>query len=968
MPGEAAQRFISDLIRLRREAGMPSYSTLERLSDRRLSRSTMSDILTGKRVRLPEWRFVVAFVAACRAAAVESELDPDGLGAPAAWKRRWDDAASGFTDTSYPGQGGAGLARGTDAVLRPGPGVAMVGPVPTAPAPTDFPEHPPAHRAWGPVPPRVHEFVGRREELDALRRSLATCGDNSVIAVQGLGGVGKTQLAVEYAHRYESEYDFVGWVSGATRESATAGLAAVELAATSKLRTHERASAVVEALRVGRPYARWLLVFDDADDPDQVKDLMPPGPGHIIITTRNKRWNAFEDLLELDVLTRDESVDFLRRRIRGLSAADAHGLAEAAGDLPLVLEHAAESRMPVQEYLTRLENAPRALLSENPPSGYPVPVTESWEVAIGRLREDSLDAWELLQCCSFFGPGPIPLESLERGRYLPHSSVHATLLDPIRRGRATIALGRTGLARVSSARRTIQVHCLVQSVVRDGLSEDRTRRSRHDVHLLLAAADPGDPDDFDNWPRYEELRGHIGPSKVEGCHDVAVRRFLLNMVRYLRIVGDPVAARALADQGLGQWPDSDDEDPDAVAMNLALNRSKVDALCALGLYKDALGLFRTTYERMTETLGDENEETVILGRTKATELRRSGRFLPALEADQESVATHRRVFDSDHPQTFMAINNLTIDLTLNGTYEGAVKEGEKVYRDCLTFYGRNDHPAVLVYQNAMARSMRLAGHYRAALEVAMQVHEGYRSLIRREILKADHPWVLTHANDLAVARMAAGAPNALSLAKSVYWDSRRVFGFGHPQTLAAQVTLGSVLRGAGRLSEALEMTGDAARHYATTLGPEHPYTHACSANLAAARGQGGTLAKALGLIETTVAGLQETVGDDHHYTLAAKVIYANILAEAGGTETALNATREALNGLRQLLGPDHPHTLAAEGNLSLVLAEVGDDAEATVTRAGLHPRFQQSLGERHPEVSRFVERQRLDIEFFPVPI
>lgn len=971
---EAATRFVTDLVRLRRDAGMPSYSTLERLGERQLSRSTMSDILTRKRVRLPDWRFVVAFVTACRAAAADSALNPDDLGTPAAWKRRWDEAAAGITDATYPGQSDARPARGDGAstALRPGPAVGIVETTPAPrvepPAPAVSGEHPQPSVVWGPVPPRVHDFVGRQEALETLHQSLAGRADKSAIAVQGLGGVGKSQLAIAYANRYKDEYDLVWWVSGESRELASAGLATVELTAALRMPEGDRAAAAVEALRIGRPYARWLLIFDNADDPDEVKDLMPSGPGHIIITTRNKRWNAFEDLFELDALARHESVEFLRSRIRGLSEADAHGLAEAAGDLPLVLGHAAESRMPVEEYLAQLKSAPRALLSRNQPAGYLVPVTESWDTAIGRLREDSLDATELLQCCAFFGPGPIPLESLERGRYLPHSSVHGTLRDPIRRSRATIALGRAGLARVNSARRTIQVHRLIQSVVRDGLGEEQARRSRHDVHLLLAAADPGDPDDFDNWSRYEELRGHLDPSGVEGCRDANVRRFLLNMVRYLRVVGDPVSARALADRALDHWPATETDDSDSVTMHLALSRYKVDALSALGSYSDAFALCRTTLERLKATVGDEHGDTIVLGRTTGAELRMRGRFPQALDSDQASVEAHMRLFDRDHPQTFMAISNLAVDHALNGHYEDAVAEGERAYRDCLTFYGRNSHPAVLVYQNAMARSMRLTGRYQVALEIAMQVHEGYRSIIRDGVLSEDHPWVLIHANDLAATRRDTGAPNALSLASDARNRCWRVFGVDHPQTLATAVTLGSVLRGAGRLNEALDMTADAARRYESTLGTDHPYTHACTANLAAVRRQIGGPAAALGLIERALTGLRATVGDDHHYTLAAKVTQANILVDLGDPETASAVVREALDGLRQVLGPGHPHTLATEGNLSLILSDVGDAEEAAATAADLLPRYQRSLGDGHPDVSRFVARQRLDIDFSPLPI
>jgi tetratricopeptide (TPR) repeat protein len=1037
---EAARRFVKDLYRLRRDAGMPSYSTLERLSDHRLSRSTVSDVLTGKRVRLPEWRFVAAFVATCRNAAAESDLDPAELGTPADWKRRWDAAAAGYTDVPYPGHGeaahrGPGAQEALDTARFPGtappspalfPGTAppspalfpdtapVSGPVSpgTAPAsgpvspdiappsgpvspgtappsPALFPDTAPPSRApvtdppppaaqgrpaapasatvWGPVPQGVYRFVGRQTALDRLYGSLAGHAGGGTVAIQGLGGIGKTQLAIAYAKRFADHYDLVWWVAGDRRELACAGLAALDVGDTPDVPPDDHVTTVVEALRRGRPYARWLLVFDNADDPDDVRDLMPSGIGDIIVTTRNTRWNAFEELLELDVLSRRESVEFLRHRMRGLTEADAQRLAEAAGDLPLVLEHAAESRIPVDEYLARLEGAPRSLLSTNQPSGYPVPVTESWDTAIERLRAEAPAALDLLQCCAFFGTGPIPLESLERGRYIPESSLHRTLLDPILRSRAIGALGQTALARVDSARRTIQVHRVVQSVIRDRLTAHDAERSRHDVHLLLAAADPGDPDDFDNWPRYEELRGHVTPSDAEGCRDTTVRRLVLNLVRYLRVVGDPVHARTLADRALDRWP-ATDTDEHALTMNLAISRSKADALRALGSYHEAFELSRTTLDRMRAALGEEHEETIMLGRAVGAEHRMRGRFAQALEADRISVAAHLRVLDRDHPQTFMAVNNLAVDLALNGRYEDAVREDEKVYRDCLTFYGRSDHPAVLVYQNAMARSMRQAGRYRAALQVAGQVNAGYRSVIGRGILGEDHPWVLTHANDLAAARRDAGEPNPHQLASDVHNRCWRAFGVDHPQTLAAAVTLGSVLRGAARATEALDALTDAMRRYRATLGEDHPFTHACAASAAAARRQGGDPVEAIGMVDEALRGLRRTVGGDHHYTLIAMMVHANALADAGDAAAAVAVGREALDGLERTLGHDHPHTLACAANLTLALSDLGRDEEAGTMRADIIVRCQRSLGERHPDVSLILARRRLDVDFSPVPI
>jgi tetratricopeptide (TPR) repeat protein len=521
---------------------------------------------------------------------------------------------------------------------------------------------------------------------------------------------------------------------------------------------------------------------------------------------------------------------------------------------------------------------------------------------------------------------------------------------------------------VNSADRTIHVHRLVQGVVRDRLTTSDAERSRHDVHLLLAAADPGDPDDFDNWKRYEELRGHMAPSGATSCRDMTVQRLVLNMVRYLRVVGDPVQARALADRALDRWPATDAEDLEVLAMNLAITRSKADAVRALGEYAEAAELGRATLARTRAALGEDHEETVILGRITGAELRMRGRFGEALEADEASFAAHLRVFDRDHPQTFMAINNLAVDHALSGHYDDALREDEKVYRDCLTFYGRSDHPAVLFYQNAMARSIRQAGRYRAALELAAQVHERYRSVIDRGILSEDHPWVLAHANDLAAARRDAGASDAHQLASDVHNRCWRIFGVNHPQTLAAAMTLGTVLRAIDRTNEALQVLTDALRRYTSTLGDGHPYTYACAANVAATRRQAEDPATAITLLDTALRGLRRALGADHHYTLSAMISRANTLADLGDPENAAAVGREALEGLRRALGPGHPHTLACAGNLTLILSDLGREDEARNMRADIAVRYQQSLGEGHPDVRRFLRRRRLEVDFSPMPL
>ena len=206
------RRFALHLRELRQRAGRPSYSTLERLSGHELKRATVSDVLNANRVNVPDWRFVALLVEACRAAAGENGLDTAELGTIADWKRHWDSASDGVISARFPGQGrpsamGLELAEGPSklAASAAGAGHDLTDEVTTGSGRT-------RPSVWGPVPPRLPDFVGRQAWLTGVHSALAE-SRRTVVTVQGMLGIGKTQLAVEYAHRYAREYDLVWWIS-----------------------------------------------------------------------------------------------------------------------------------------------------------------------------------------------------------------------------------------------------------------------------------------------------------------------------------------------------------------------------------------------------------------------------------------------------------------------------------------------------------------------------------------------------------------------------------------------------------------------------------------------------------------------------------------------------------------------------------------------------------------------------------
>jgi hypothetical protein len=849
----AAQGFARDLLLLRQRAGNPSYSTLERLSGHRLKRATVSDVLNGNRVGLPDWRFVSLFVEGCRAAAKESQLDVQELGSLADWKRHWDGAFVGVLDARFPG-GGHPISVARD--LPPPLGVEVPGQVEATgqaeatgqETPQTVPPGRPASATWGTVPARQTDFVGRDPWMAGLRQRLVSGGGEGPLAVLGLCGIGKTQLAVEYAYRYAAEYDLVWWVPCDDEESTHAAMA--------DLRSTLGVPGVAEdggdggyadlfdILRQGEPHARWLLIFDNANDPEKVRDLVPPMGGHVIITSRNSSWEATRTVLELDVFTREESIEYLRRRMPRFNPAEAHRIAEAVGDLPLLLEHAVEARAAIEEYLARLHTDPLRLL-DSQPSDYPSTVAEQWKASLDRLRKESPAALSLLHCLCFFGNAPIPREALERGSYLQDASIHSLLSDKIRSNLAIMALRRTGLLRVDAATRTLAVHPVTRYIVRDVVAKagmDSAARSRHDAHLLLAAADPLDPDDPANWRSYEQLREHAAEADVEACRDEAVRRLVINLVRFLNAAGDPRTALGMADSALARWTQ---EAPGTQEGRLRMHRAKIDALLAAGRRHEAFQLQRDTVELMRSTPGDWDDEMLLLGRVSGARYRLLGRFEDALEADRRSREAHEERFTLDHPHYFAAVGDVILDLTLTGQVAGAVRYATRVHESAKAFYGDPSHPAVLVQRNILARCLWLGGQFGEAEGIMNEVRASYRALADDGILDENHPWRLTHEVDFAVVVRDSGSagadlPALVADLQDVHRRCWRTLGVDHPQTLAASVALGSVLRRIpGRTSEAIRVLAEAERRYQSAL-PEHPFTLACAEYLAMVRAQAAT--------------------------------------------------------------------------------------------------------------------------------
>jgi tetratricopeptide (TPR) repeat protein len=762
---------------------------------------------------------------------------------------------------------------------------------------TDLSTAKPQPAVWGNVPQRNKNFTGRAEILDQLRQGVSSAV-TAVLphALQGMGGVGKTAVAIEYAHMFRSEYELVWWIPADQPALVRSSLAALAeplgLQSAAAAGIEAAAAAVLNALRRGEPYARWLLIFDNADQPEEINEIIPRGSGDVLITSRNHRWESVVDTVSVDVFARAESVDFLAKRVKSIRNAEADRLAEELGDLPLALEQAgalqAETGMSVDEYLRLLKEHTSAIMAEGRSLEYPRSMTAAWRLSVSTLRQQMPQAVELLRCCAFFGPEPIPRDVFRLGTQAGETQVSDLLEDAILLSRAIRELGRFALIRIDG--RTIQVHRLIQALLRDELAVDEQDRYRHEVHLILAAGAPKDPDDNRLWPRFAELVAHVAApaTELDACRNSDVRDFALNIIRYLYRSGERRSSQAFAERFISRWAKDSGADDTAV---LGAQRHLGNVLRDLGQYSEAYAVIETALDGSRRALGEQHQLTMALASSFAADLRARGEFREAQNLDEASGRLHGEVLGTTHGQTLRAMSNLALDYALNSDYKSAQELQQRTFRQQSEATEGVTRTDVLVSWNGLARLVRLRGYYNEARDVGEDAYD-----YGREVLGTEHYWTLRTGVDLSIAkrRILATREEALVLAAEVRERCARLFGERHPDTLAAAISLINIQRTIGQTGDALTMAQQAMDWYPQIYGPDHPYNHGVIGNLALLRRVTGDVARARELNTLALAGLDKRLTRDHHFSLTVATNLASDLAGLGDIAAARELGEDTL--------------------------------------------------------------------------
>jgi tetratricopeptide (TPR) repeat protein len=842
---------------------------------------------------------------------------------------------------------------------------------------TDLPramlERSDALRIWGGIPIRNPDFTGRESLLLALQRSLETRSKASVLphALHGFGGVGKTQLAVEYAYRFADRYDLVWWIPAEQQSLVLQSLVDLgrQLGVPVTEDFTQASSLVIDAL--SSTGLRWLLVYDNANEPDDLAHLIPSTGGHVILTSRNQTWSNVWDAIEVNIFERPESVALIRKRGTGISFDDADRLAEKLGDLPLALDQAASwqsaTSMPVAEYLELFDQHVRELLSEGKPATYPTTIAALVKLAFQRLQNDAPAVAQLLEMFAIFGAEPISVDLLRRGRNANISApLGPALRDPIRLGRIVRDLRKYGLAKVDPDNR-IQVHRLFQLVLSDELSSEQALQSRANVHRLLGSANPGEPDDARTHRAHAEIGPHVQPAGLIDAEFEDARRVVLDQIRYLWVIGDNEGSRRLGELAVRAWSkptDQHDIGPDG-ELTLLATRHLANALLSLGINERARQLAETTLERLRKSpqFGPDHEHTLFTASGVTASQRVAGEFDQALTLDKDSVERARRVFGDEDPETLRHKGNLAVNLRMLSNFTDAYEMDTAIVRTWEETVTQQDRRLLFAQAN-LARDLYGLSRYADALALQQRVLPPYRQVMANP----KHPEILLAARTLAIALRKTGRyGDALREARDNYRDCSARYGLDHQHSLAATMTYANTLRVSGELGEARGLATDAVARYRRTFGEKHPLSLTAVINLAIILRNLGDLQGARQLDETAHSLMVATLGAEHGYTLCAANNLANDLALAHEHAAAQRLSAETLAASRRSRGDEHHYTLLCAVNVGFDLLAIGETDSGRTELATAVGALSELLGAEHPETLDARRGRRADCDIEPPP-
>ncbi|KAF8476925.1 hypothetical protein BDZ91DRAFT_632032, partial [Kalaharituber pfeilii] len=764
-------------------------------------------------------------------------------------------------------------------------------------------------------------FVGRENLLGQLKREIekgaATKGINQIV-LYGMGGMGKTQLALEYAYRHCEDYSSVFWINAATEETMKiAGMFTVQ-----QPREEQHIVSAVKEWFTAKQNTKWLLVFDNLDDLEScnINDYIPLSPhGTVIITSRRResvhgrRWLEVEQMQNIEaeeLLLKSAKLDF--EKLTPDEAAVT--IVQKLECLPLAIDQAGSyihvRQYSFSRYLREYEANFTYLLSTEWKVGNPDrSVFAAWDLSFKAIQNQKPKAAELLLLCGLLNNDDICEELLQRGMNLPMDA-DTSLGDSIQ------ALFSYSMVKRKDRDDSFSVHPLVHMWAQRKLELEPERYGKKAMEAFLMVASVANPkagvSDVEHWI----FRRRIFP------HIVAVEK---QMKYVLMAIATEDVQRAVRD----------------------LSKVYLD----YGDYRKAEEMCKVALAGSEQLLGVDHPDTLATADNMAKVLQYQGQYDEALEWFEHALAGREKALGIDHPKTLTTVNNMATVYHDQGQYNRALEMHERALVGREKELGAG-HPDTITTVNDMALIFHKQGQYTKALEW----YE--RSLAGREKeLGTGHPNTLTTVNDMALIFHKQGEyTKALEWYERAFAGSEKALGADHPDTLATVQNMALIFNNQGQYTKALEWYERVLAGEEKVLGTDHPDTLTTVHNMASVYHKQGQYTKALDMYERALAGFGNALGADHPYTLATVHNMASVYRKQGQYTNALELYKRALAGKEKALGADHPETLATVHNMASVFNKQRQYTQALELYERALVESEKTLGVDHPKTLTTVHK------------
>ncbi len=688
-------------------------------------------------------------------------------------------------------------------------------------------------------------FTGRSEFLEVLHDGLGVehmSTSTQLCVLHGLGGIGKTQLALEYAYRYASEYRAVFWIGAETFEQILSDVLGIaDLLQLPELKDADQQYIVATVRRWLTTHDRWLLVWDNLEDIGLLQRWLPLGmQGSILITTRRQALGTLTQGIDLTPMAREEAMLLMLRRAKKLEPKATYKhmrqfaismpgeykasskLVDAIAGLPLALDQVGayieETGCSLTDYLRRYEQQRSSLLNRRGAFGedHPCSVTETFVLASKQVERELRSAVDLLRVCALLGPDAIPEELFMTSAVHLGPTLEPLATDPSQLDQSIAVLRKLSLVQRHPMTHTLSIHRLVQAVLQERMSEQERIMW---LRRVIAALNAIFPDVVsDTWKQCERLLPHV-LVVVATLPDDGANRALAEVLQkaadYLREQVQYKQAEALYQRALriGEQMQESGYLVPHVLNGMAL-------LCAIqGKYVEAELLYKRALWAGKQMLGPMHFEVARSLNNLGGLYKTQGKYVEAEMLYQQAIFIIEQVLGTEHPNMGYSLVNLAEVCLEQGKYVQVEVFCEQALHLWKCKLGQ-EHSLIADALLVQAKLFMMQEKYERAELVYQQVLH-----IWEQTIGADHPQIAYPLNGLANLYVRQKKYQQAELLYQRALALRELhLGSHHPETAQILHDLAIFQHKLGRQSEAIIFSEQALKIRAQSLGDAHPKT------------------------------------------------------------------------------------------------------------------------------------------------